>query len=319
MKKWYAIMCLVLLITGISISAGVDVINSTDVYSEINTLNILDFKVVTGFSLSPDDTRALFSTIEISLAKTSPMEIYSVDPKAGTKITILDGTGPDWSPDGKQIAYLSNDEHVDSYTDEKTGKSVFPNNNIYIKYENGSTSKITNDDQSKETLRWSPDNKKIAYSVSSFGFQYIYVVDSDGKNPTKITNKSFDPSYSPIWSPDGKKITFYSNSTGNGDIYSMNADGSQIKQLTNGPEYETPLDWSHDGKKILYKSFLRDSDSSNSEVNLCLMNSDGTGKEILLKTKSVVYARFSSKDNVIYYIGQDEQNIKITKIEIERW
>ncbi len=64
----------------------------------------------------------------------------------------------------------------------------------------------------------------------------IYVINTDGTNLTRVTNRK-ETDVSPDWSPDGKKITF-AGGLESGDpnkycIFSMNADGSDMKRLIN--------------------------------------------------------------------------------------
>jgi TolB protein len=83
----------------------------------------------------------------------------------------------------------------------------------------------------------SPDGKKVAFSSFRRDGNYeIYVINTDGTNLTRVTNRK-ETDVSPDWSPDGKKITFAGGLEG-GDpkkyyIFNMNADGSDVKQLTN--------------------------------------------------------------------------------------
>src|SRR3982750_4841016 len=59
----------------------------------------------------------------------------------------------------------------------------------------------------------------------------IWVVDSDGANPHRLTvNIARD--FSPRFSPDGKWIAFTSARTGNNDVFIMPSTGGEPKQLT---------------------------------------------------------------------------------------
>jgi dipeptidyl aminopeptidase/acylaminoacyl peptidase len=59
----------------------------------------------------------------------------------------------------------------------------------------------------------------------------------------------------PVWSPDGKQIAFSSNRVGNlAQIFRKDVSGSgEEEQLTHGENPKLPLDWSEDGRYLLYR------------------------------------------------------------------
>ena len=59
----------------------------------------------------------------------------------------------------------------------------------------------------------------------------------------------------PVWSPDGKQIAFSSNRVGGVfQIFRKDVSGAGVdQQLTDGPNSKVVLDWSKDGKYILYR------------------------------------------------------------------
>ena len=65
---------------------------------------------------------------------------------------------------------------------------------------------------------------KIAFASNRDGNFEIYVMDTDGRNPVRLTNNSASDS-GPTWSSDGKRIAFTSNPV-------MNANGSRLVNLT---------------------------------------------------------------------------------------
>jgi Tol biopolymer transport system component len=89
----------------------------------------------------------------------------------------------------------------------------------------------------------------------------------------------------PDVSPDGSKIAFSSrrDSVGDYEIYVMDADepegeGNVPLKLTDNLTYiDSQPDWSPDGSKIIYES-LR-----NGNVDIFVMNADGTGKKNLTR------------------------------------
>jgi Tol biopolymer transport system component len=87
---------------------------------------------------------------------------------------------------------------------------------------------------------------KIAYVVRDEGGTFIYVINPDGSNKTKLTAGSM-----PYWSSFGKKIAYAADKDGNRDIYYMDEDGSNITRLTSHPDGHVNPAWSPDGTKIV--------------------------------------------------------------------
>jgi Tol biopolymer transport system component len=189
-------------------------------------------------------------------------------------------TSPDWSPDGKRIAYLKG-------IDVDTGRT---DRDIYVINADGSNpSSLTTVEQS--TIAWSPDGTKIAFdgwtrSGDINGRPGIYLINPDGTGQEYLTGGT---SFS--WSPDSKKIAFViqsstsdssaSASDEDSDIYIRRTDGSDLTRLTNTPDSdESTPDWSPDGTKIVFTST-----SLTGNNDIYVMNSDGSGRTNLTNTK----------------------------------
>ena len=79
---------------------------------------------------------------------------------------------------------------------------------------------LTNNAAVDQVPSWSPDGTKIAFSSERDGNHEIYVMNTNGSNPTNLTNNAAVDQM-PSWSPDGTKIVFTSDRDGNYEIYVM--------------------------------------------------------------------------------------------------
>jgi len=72
-----------------------------------------------------------------------------------------------------------------------------------------------------------------------------------------MTHLTFDPARDgyAVWSPDGKQVVFASDrENGIAQLYRKDASGAgQEERITEGPNSKIPLDWSKDGKYLLYR------------------------------------------------------------------
>jgi Tol biopolymer transport system component len=149
---------------------------------------------------------------------------------------------PEWSPDGKRIAFSSNDSgEFEIYVINADGS--------------GEVKQLTVDSPGK-TMHpsWSPNGDQIAYESKSRESWDIWVMNADGSNARNLTADS-DANYgNPAWSPDGKQIALSSDQAGKFEIFVMNANGSgEIKQLTDLGEDAFHPAWSPDGQSIAFR------------------------------------------------------------------
>ena len=178
---------------------------------------------------------------------------------------------PAWSPDGKQIAFVS-------YRDLKPipEREIIPSEIYLINADGTNPINLTQSVERPDGhSSWSPDGNQIVFtSTKLFNGNAlfnsdIFLMDADGDNPINLTNHEAQDQ-TPDWSPDGNQIAFTSNRDGNWEIYVMKADGANPTNLTNNPARDGRPDWSPDGNQI---AFTSDRDGN---LEIYTINADGT-------------------------------------------
>ncbi len=145
---------------------------------------------------------------------------------------------PVWSPDGKKIAFASDqsdDYEISTMNEDGSGRT-----------------KVSNRFGWDGLPRWSPDGSKIAFvSELHHGAETsyeIFVINADGSGMKQLTdsttwnsgsnasgeNERLGWNSAPTWSPDSSKILFASNRNSSSIspiLYTMNADGTDQKKF----------------------------------------------------------------------------------------
>jgi len=149
---------------------------------------------------------------------------------------------PEFSPDGKRIAFMSNRSgNWEIWVCDSDGS-----NPVQLTSFRGPS--VTNP-------RWSPDGGRIAFDSDAEGegeFD-IWVTSANGGKPQRMTT---DPANdgNPSWSRDGRWIYFDSHRTGEQQVWKIPEGGGDAIQVTQDGGF-APLD-SPDGKFIYYTKGL---------------------------------------------------------------
>lgn len=146
---------------------------------------------------------------------------------------------------------------------------------------------------------WSPDGKRIAYTVFQNGTSQIYVANADLSNPVRLSNGA-QADRCPAWNPSSDAIVFTTFVNGNYEIAIRGIDGSGLVQLTNDPKFDSDPCMSPDGLTIAFTS------NRTGFFRLYLMNSTGQGLRDLLGVDLVasVYPAFSPDGKTIAFGGR---------------
>lgn len=101
---------------------------------------------------------------------------------------------------------------------------------------------------------YSPDGKRIAFESTRSGSSEIWVSDSDGSNPLKLTALGAAQVGAPAWSPDGRWIAFSAPVEGREDVFAISAQGGEPRRVTSDPARAVQPQWSPDGHWIYFRS-----------------------------------------------------------------
>ena len=176
----------------------------------------------------------------------------NADGSAQTAITRTPGVDEGhaaWSPDGKQIAFVSN----------ATG-----NKEVYTMHPDGSSvQQVTNDGAAAASPTWSPDSRTLAYA-SRNGDLHLYSISVDGTNKRQLTNDPARDDYTPAWSPDGRHIAFTGSDGVDAALYTITPAGSGLTNLGGTASHQPS--WSADGTHLIY----------NTDTELHTVKADGS-------------------------------------------
>jgi len=164
---------------------------------------------------------------------------------------------PNWSADGRKIAFMS-----DRATPGNPTPPGFPGPDfeIFVMNADGSNvTQITFNELDDEDPAWSPDGRRIVFQrdldpVRGQTNYDIFTMKASGAEERNITNDPGPDDDAPNWSPDGRRVAFRSNRDGDAEIYTVNPDGSRVRQLTSNTSFDGFPNWSPNGRRIAFQS-----------------------------------------------------------------
>ena len=217
---------------------------------------------------------------------------------------------PRWSPDGRQLAFVSN-------RDGEDGKA---HGEIYVMpADGGEPRRLTDGSESVESIAWSPDSSRIAFArrvrdeayeeederrrpprrfdrvffkLDGVGWtgdrrKHLFVVGVDGGDERQLTSGDCEND-EPAWAPDGKRIVFTSMRGDRWDVdfaealYELDAasEGAEPRRLTQPDESAATASFSADGARIAYVYSPQDGTYPH-HGQIAVMRSDGSDRRIL--------------------------------------
>jgi len=185
-------------------------------------------------------TRILYvSVIRGAAGGKSSYRLVMSDSDGARPVVLLESRepllAPAWSPDAKQIAYVS----------FETGRPAIFRQDLAT----GAREQLTNFKGLNSAPAWSPDGRTMAMVLSKDGNPDVYLMDLASRQLTNITN-NYAIETEPAWMPDGKTLLFTSDRGGRPQIYRYEMGSGATKRITFEGTYNARARVAQDGRNV---------------------------------------------------------------------
>jgi TolB protein len=200
------------------------------------------YKVLTG-TPGAFDTLIAYVTVQQYPSGQRKYRLAVADSDGYDEQIILESSqplmSPSWSPDGKQLAYVS----------FRNGRPEIFIQNIITR----EIQKLTSFKGLNSAPAWSPDGKRLALTLSRDGNPEIYLLEIASKRLTRVT-RNYAIDTEPAWLPDGKALVFTSDRGGSPQLYKVEVGQSgttgRVERLTFDGNYNARASVSPDGQHV---------------------------------------------------------------------
>ena len=323
--------------------------------SGFQSSDLLKIRSVGNVQFSPDGSRIAYTVTRNDGPRRPFGQLFVLTIASGASIAFSEGTepsgDPEWSPDGKWIAYSGS----------FNGKS-----GLVLAHADGSGKRFlaalegTNNPlpTTGKRVAWSPDSTRIAYVTAQPGpetadatgdpiviTRYLYKPDAAEGNShfndnrrlhifiadvasgqSRQVTQGAHYEHSIDWSPDGQEIAFISNREPNEDqffnydLFALNVSSGAIRRLTSTESAEYRPRWSPDGKTIVYeatKRGLTDLETTMEDTHVWLIDADGKNRrEIGLIDNRQGEPAWSSDGGSVLFTVQERGNVRLYRAGI---
>jgi len=218
---------------------------------------------------------------------------------------IAQGIDPVLSPDGGVIAYCG-------FQPGQLKSQI-----MMMKSDGSGQRFLTNIDGSPCSPAWSPDEKKLAFTVESERGQVVMVMDFLSKTINPVVLGTL-----PRWSPDGKNLLFLrkpETHRATASIWVADADGKHAKPVIDTFALMPSADWVSDGRSIVYTN------DDHQRSKIFRVNLDGTNPEQIAGDRNLemYYPTISPDGKKLAVVIAEGKKLVLMEIDIEtkksRW
>jgi dipeptidyl aminopeptidase/acylaminoacyl peptidase len=249
---------------------------------------------------SPDGQWILFSSGRRGNAS---LLVVSADSATTSFLTseAEEASAGEWSPDGKQIAYVARPKssfsgsiRVLSFDNSVLKPRDAPTHTLYTApVDRGGGWAI-------RSVNWSPNGKELVTVLQNSGWEHLYLLGANGGEPKQITDGNFEDS-DPLFSPDGASILFLSNrelpESANVWIVPRQGGTAHPAATFKTPGISSDPHWSTNGRQIY---FHRQTASQTGDLYIVASNDTAQSKQLTNTTPSNIAKAFQTPERVTW-------------------
>ena len=187
---------------------------------------------------------------------------------------------PAWSPDGRQLAYVSFESQKAVVWVQDLGT--------------GQRRMLANFRGSNSAPAWSPDGRQFALTLSQDGLSQLYTLPVQGGMPLRLTRSSGIDTEA-VYTPDGRSLYFVSDRGGGPQIYRVPAGGGNADRVTFSGNYNISPAISPDGRLLAFIT------RQGSAFRLMTQELDGGAVQALSDTQDDESPSFAPNGRLLVY------------------
>jgi len=276
----------------------------------------LEWQAAFNPKISPDGKRVVYEVQKTNWAENAFERNLWIGEIANGEAHALttakkSSTNPEWSPDGKWMAFLSDRPGQIAGTAE--GKKQL----YVISADGGEAQQVTKLEGDVSDFEWAPDSKRIAFSTSDpeskamkdrkekygdysvvhsdYQMTHLWITEfANGSavpaEPKRLTEGDKFSVGDFSWSPDGMRIAFSAQrdpdliSIGTADLYVVNVGDKTLKKIVSTPGPDGNPKWSPDGKKIAFNTAGGSQYFFYTDRRIGVVSADGGAVQILTES-----------------------------------